>query len=591
MHRILLLCLLALFANTARAQFNQQWVTYTKDNSKLSAGTISDINNETDLAWGDLDKDGFVDLVVVRKEPFTSTGRRTNILLMNVNGVLTDKTSQFATASDVGGDQGFLTPTNDRDVVIDDFNQDGWDDFVTATTLSDGQPKHIGHPRVYMNRKKSGSAWLGVRFENSRIPQFFHFGNGSAQNPRFCAVASGDVTGNGYPDLYFGDYDSSGAGGAQQSSNQDLNDRLLINDGNGFFSDQSQARMTSTMLNSAFGNSVVVADFNGDGHNDIIKDTALNPPQNVSASYNNPANVGTFNVHHVFHNEAPYHTSAGDLNRDGRLDLVISDDFDDRVRYNTGTDALGRAIWSSAKTFNFLVGGDDGFASNNLMVDLNGDGWNDVLICDVDVDIGGYNRRLHIYHNRTGSIGSTNLSLTEERQSSGSGWVGVVGMTTSNMTGTHDVAAFDIDDDCDIDLVVSRKDGTDVWINQTNPANCHPVVCQTDLGFASGPARIDVCGGDLTPGHAATMTISQLPSSSIGFLLVGLVNNPTFVFDVGGTLVPLPYLFAAALPTGSGSIVLPVAGGFGPLTLYTQFVASTGPGTYTLTNAVKIDWP
>ena len=145
----------ALFGNTATAQppLDNRWVEFQKDNSHLdpSPTSISDSNNETDMAWGDLDKNGFIDVVVVRKQPYTTPGKRTNILLMNYNGVLENRTTQYASDSDVQGDNGFNTATNDRDVVIVDVDNDGWDDFVTATTLSDGNPKHIGHPRVYMN--------------------------------------------------------------------------------------------------------------------------------------------------------------------------------------------------------------------------------------------------------------------------------------------------------------------------------------------------------------------------------------------------------------------------------------------------------
>ena len=158
------------------------------------------------------------------------------------------------------------------------------------------------------------------------------------------------MTGDDAPDLYFGDYDS----GPGSSSSNDMNNRLLINDGNGYFTDESQSRMNSTMLLSAFGAASVIVDLNGDGANDVLKQTALNPPQHVAVVYNNPANEGMFNIYHDFTVGAPYHVNTGDMNNDGRIDLVISDDGSDRYRYNMGNDGLGRVIWGSSKTFQFL---------------------------------------------------------------------------------------------------------------------------------------------------------------------------------------------------------------------------------------------
>ena len=167
-----------------------QWVEFQEDPSRLDApaSLVANDNEEKDYAWGDVDQDGDTDLIIVRKQPFTSTGKRENVLLMNENGVLTDRTASLASASDVGGDNGFLTPTNDRDVVITDVDQDGWMDVVTATTLSPNQPKHISHPRIYMNLGNDGMGnWQGLRHEDARFPQLLLAG-GSASWPRFCGT-------------------------------------------------------------------------------------------------------------------------------------------------------------------------------------------------------------------------------------------------------------------------------------------------------------------------------------------------------------------------------------------------------------------
>ena len=127
------------FENSAHAQ----WVSFVDEtvaHSDAPSLRFEDDENEKDYAWADFDQDGDIDLVVVRKQPFSTNGKRTNVLLMNegisdghaVNGVLVDYTDMFATASTVPGDQGFNTPTNDRDIFVADFNNDGFADILTG---------------------------------------------------------------------------------------------------------------------------------------------------------------------------------------------------------------------------------------------------------------------------------------------------------------------------------------------------------------------------------------------------------------------------------------------------------------------------
>jgi hypothetical protein len=138
-----------------------QWVEFVEDPARLVAPPAVGAadTEEKDYAWGDVDGDGDIDLVVVRKEPFTTPGRRANVLLMNEGGVLTDRTAQYASASDVPGDQGFLTPTSDRDVALADVDGDGWLDSITAVALTDNEPKHLSHPRIYVNKGEIDGVW------------------------------------------------------------------------------------------------------------------------------------------------------------------------------------------------------------------------------------------------------------------------------------------------------------------------------------------------------------------------------------------------------------------------------------------------
>lgn len=444
--------LAALAAATCAPSLSAQWVSYTNETGarlSASASLVANDTQEKDYGWADLDQDGDVDLVIVRKSPFTSGGHFPNVLLMNEGGVLTDRSSTLTTST-VPGSSGFLDATNDRDVEIADVDGDGWLDVITCTTLTAGMPEYIRANRVYINQGMSGGVWQGLLFDDANRIDDAAWGNGEH---RFCAVSAGDIDGDGDEDLYYGDYEQGG------SRSIDVNDRLLINDGSGYFTDQSATRMSLVMLESSFGMQVKIADMNGDGKLDILKDDALNTPQAISVSYNDGAVEGQFSTYDLPYGNAPYHFATGDLNNDNRLDIIVSDDGQDRYILNLGNNAAGLATFSPTIAFTYSGGGsDDGFGGNNLIADLDNDGWNDAIVTDVDVDIAGCSRRTHIYRN----LGNApNVTLQEQIVS---GQV-VGGITAGDLQGTHDIAVFDINGDGFLDMVVGRCTGTQIYIN------------------------------------------------------------------------------------------------------------------------------
>ncbi len=376
---------------------------------------------EKDFAIGDLDRDCRTDLVVVRKTPFSNAGGRRNVLFMNEGGVLTDRSATLAPA--------FLDATDDRDVQLADFDGDGWLDIVTAGTFSEP-------PRILMNQgRDQKGVWLGVAYDPGRIPAF-------TPPPKFCSVAVGDVSGGLGPDLYFTDYENG------------LEDRLLINDGGGFFSDETSTRLTPAMASSVFGTSSQIADFNLDGSNDIVKvNSSGNAPPpgtspHISILYND--GFGAFTFQDDIYDVAPYQVAAADFTQDGRLDLLVVDDGQDRYLVNTGNDAQGHAEFTQS-----TVGSSPGtafFGGSSRFADFDGDGILDAIVADVDTDIAGFGGRLVLLR---GQGTPPNVALVDPLAGATRSWTA---------QGTFDAVGMHVDQDGNLDLVVGAFDGTRVFL-------------------------------------------------------------------------------------------------------------------------------
>ncbi len=433
-------------------QSTSQWLDWNDETAdRLVLSTVANSDPEEKDIWvADFNNDGWDDVVVVRKVPFSNAGSqpRTDLLLMNINGVLTDMTTEFAPE--------FLTnPTQARDVYVDDFDGDGWVDLIIANTF--GQ-----QPLYYRNLGNVNGVWQGFVDESTTRFPFL-----DEDEILFCAVWGGDVTGNGSKDLYFCNYKFNATGGIAQ-------DFLLINDGTGHFTNESQSRL-GNLRNSAFGTAVQLVDIDNDGDLDVLKVSTLYnvAPWNsrgLMVLFNN--GDGTFtNWQNLQPGGSPYMFEAVDLNLNGWLDLYIVDDGADRVLYINGANP-DNSVSFTQNTLNYPS--TNGFGGNVHAFDLDLDGYPDIGVADVDVDIPPCNssRRLALYENNNGAV-------TDPYGTSNQPWA----------INSYDFFFIDINRDGLPDFITGGCSGYNIFMS----ANCELAPNNSDFDGDGLPDACDPC--------------------------------------------------------------------------------------------------
>ncbi|MEO0726113.1 MAG: FG-GAP-like repeat-containing protein [Bacteroidota bacterium] len=274
--------------------------------------------------WGDLDNDGDADLYVGNRNSANRLYRNEG------NAVFTDITEEAGVGYE----------SAPRSLLLSDVDRDGWLDiyvanlddenvlyrnngdgtFTDTTQMSGALDNQLSLGAIFFDYDQDGDSDLYLTHDNNQ-PNILYQNDGNGQftdvsessNTDYAGfgmgVATGDVNGDGWLDIYITNlYDNI----------------LLLNDGDGTFTDITS---TAGINDYGMGWGTTFLDFDNDGLLDLytVNDSYFSPYDNVL--YRNQGD-NTFTIVSDDQPESSpygaYGTATLDLNKDGRLDLLVS---------------------------------------------------------------------------------------------------------------------------------------------------------------------------------------------------------------------------------------------------------------------------
>jgi hypothetical protein len=442
------------------------------------------------IAVGDFNNDGRSDIVVA------------NFIICNVGVLLGYGNGSF----DAIIPYSTGNASSPAAVAVGDFNNDDRLDIVVANSNSSNVGVLLGYGNgsfsalMTYSTEIGSSPWavtvidldidgqLDIIVANylgaDSISIFFGYGNGSFQNQ--LAYSTGYQS---WPiDVTVGDFNSDNQLDIAIALNNENNVGILLGNGNRKFSN-------ITIYSTGSGSkpySVRVSDFNNDNHLDIaVNNRGIS---NIVVLFG--FGDGTFllgTAYSTGSGSQPHGLAIGDLNKDGRLDIVVPNYYANNIGVFFG---YGTEVFAGVIPYTTGVGSQP----NSVAIgDLNNDGWSDIVVANYGTDNVGV-----LLGRKDGIFDS------------------IITYLTGNGSAPYSVVVADFNNDTHLDIAVTNS-GTDsitILFGYGNGTLAIGVTYST--GTLSRPYTVAI--GDFNNDNISDIAVTNSGISNI-FLLYGYGNG------------------------------------------------------------------
>ncbi len=291
------------------------------------------------VATGDFNGDGIPDVVVGQVRDYGSTG--VVVYLGKGDGTF------------YPGDSYGSSPSMSF-VAVGDFNGDGKLDIAAIDEQNDLLQIFLGNG--------DGTFSIGGTYPTS-----------SAGSPAAQGLVVGDFDKDGKLDIAVANANAGDVG-------------VLLGNGDGSF-----AAPVSYPITGYAAFNIAAADLNGDGYLDLAVTAYTDGPAMVGVLLSNSETPGTFGtVHFVAVNGSPENIALGDLDKDGKIDMAVTEEsgatFNGQLEIFLNSDGAGTFTAAptayAASTFGGVTG--DSYPLDIQIFDLNGDGNLDLVYVNDD---------------------------------------------------------------------------------------------------------------------------------------------------------------------------------------------------------------